>query len=770
MQPHEVKRPDNQGSEWLQELAWWWRLVLKECRETLRDRRTILTLVLMPLLTYPLLGAIVQRVLLTGAASREKAVSRVAIESLELADRVYVLLRQGNAPLIQQAAAAEPEDNASESTADALQNVLKGATAPPAVQLSLLIPDTPDARFDVVQLVREQTVDVGIRRRQYPESTPTEAKGEEPVGGAAAAGRDPNAELATLREQLAELDLELVYDPATLLGDEGRLAIERAVERVNQLGWRQLRQRQRELPLPPARLERMPLARDQTPENPLAAVIPLILILMTVTGAVYPAIDLTAGERERGTLEALIAAPVSPLSLLSAKYVAVLTVALLTAIMNLMAMFVTAYSVGLDRVAFGKEGLTLATLLMTFGLLSVFAAFFSAVLLALTTAARSFKEAQSYLIPLMLVAMAPGIMSLLPGIELSLSWSAVPIMNLVLVTRELLGGTIQPVYVGVALVTSFLYAAVALSIATRLFGADAVLSGGSAWNELWEASSVGRLRPNMTQAWIVLATLVPCYLLLSSALGRIENLTVENRLVLSAVVTATVFAGWPWLAAGWFRLSRAATFSLSSPATLDVVAAVILGCSLWPLVYEIETLAVPPERLRELQRLFGELKDQLRAVPLVWKWITLAITPAICEELFFRGFLLSAARSRLRPWLAVLATGVLFGVFHVLVRESLLLERLLPTAILGVILGWVCWRTGSIWPGILLHVLHNGLLLALGHFESELNAWTGAQEGAVHLPSLWLLGSTVGTVCGVAIIARGRPTLDVEPALQPSRL
>ena len=70
----------------------------------------------------------------------------------------------------------------------------------------------------------------------------------------------------------------------------------------------------------------------------LLTFIPLILVLMTITGAVYPAIDLTAGERERGTMEILVAAPVPRISILFGKFVAVLTVAMLTAMMNLLAM------------------------------------------------------------------------------------------------------------------------------------------------------------------------------------------------------------------------------------------------------------------------------------------------------------------------------------------------------------------------------------------------------------------------------------------------
>ena len=103
----------------------------------------------------------------------------------------------------------------------------------------------------------------------------------------------------------------------------------------------------------------------------LAALIPLILVLMTVTGAVYPAIDLTAGERERGTLEMLIAAPVPRVGLLLAKYVAVLAVALLTAIVNLTGMAITSHSTGLNVSLFGGAGLSLPVVIKVLLLLGL---------------------------------------------------------------------------------------------------------------------------------------------------------------------------------------------------------------------------------------------------------------------------------------------------------------------------------------------------------------------------------------------------------------
>ncbi len=158
----------------------------------------------------------------------------------------------------------------------------------------------------------------------------------------------------------------------------------------------------------------------------LATLIPLILILMTITGAVYPAIDLTAGERERGTLEILIAAPVPRMGLLLAKYTAVVVVSLLTATVNLAAMMITVLSIGFGPFLFGEEGLSLGIVAQIFGLLILFAVFFSAILLSVTSCARSFKEAQTYLIPLMLVSLAPGMLSMIPGLKLEGPQAVVP--------------------------------------------------------------------------------------------------------------------------------------------------------------------------------------------------------------------------------------------------------------------------------------------------------------------------------------------------------
>ena len=232
------------------------------------------------------------------------------------------------------------------------------------------------------------------------------------------------------------------------------------------------------------RPQRHPISFTGAPIFSLAALIPLILVLMTVTGAVYPAIDLTAGERERGTLETLIAAPVPRLGLLMAKYVAVLTVALLTAVVNLTGMTITAHSTGLGSTLFGG-GMTFDVVVKVLLLLGLFAAFFSAILLALTSYARSFKEAQAYIIPLMLVCLVPGVLCLMPGLEFT-GWMAVtPLVNIVMLARDLLEGTVVTRLAVAAVCSTLFYVAAAIALAARIFGTDAILYGSPAtWSDL----------------------------------------------------------------------------------------------------------------------------------------------------------------------------------------------------------------------------------------------------------------------------------------------
>ncbi len=397
------------------------RLARKELTEILRDRRTIVTLVVMPLLLYPLLTIGFGQFVLGGKVSEGPAEYRLGFASAADEQLMGGHLLRGIAA--RRRGPNRPEDPE-----------LKSGPFPEPGQLD-------DA-------VRSGLVDVGLRPR----------KADDP-GGA----------------------WEVMYREDSPLAREAVRYLEEvsAAADVADLRARLVKAGQ---PAPPARRLVPAPIKPQGEEHGalnLAVFVPLVLILMTMTGAVYPAIDLTAGERERGTLEVLIAAPVPRVSLLFGKYVAVVTVAVLTALVNLGSMTVSLLVSGLTEKVFGPGGVGVVTLLEIFGLVLLFAAFFSAVLLVLTSFARSFKEAQAYLIPLMVVALVPGVVGLLPGLSLSGPLAVVPLLNIVLLTRDLLGGHADPVNAAVVVIVTAAYAVLAVWLAAQVFGAEGVLYGES---------------------------------------------------------------------------------------------------------------------------------------------------------------------------------------------------------------------------------------------------------------------------------------------------
>jgi sodium transport system permease protein len=691
----------------------WARMALKELREILRDRRTIITLVAMPLLIYPLLGVTLQKLLVAHLATGNQIEYRIVLASNEDKSLFQQFFSRGHRLVAQrEGRKLDPEHRSGGSFEDPF--------------LEVMVPDEANAGVDINAIVAGGEADVAVRfgRRR---------------------GHD------------ATIDLEIVYRSSSPLSRDARQFVESRLRAVNEDdAEKRLASLQPPEPLP-LNLRVESLVRGNGPVGPafsLATLVPLILILMTVTGAVYPAIDLTAGERERGTLEALVAAPVPRHELLFAKYLAVVSVAVLTALANLTSMIVTAYSSGLEGLLFGSGGLSVRLVASTLGLLFVFAAFFSAVILVLTSFARSFKEAQAYLIPVMLVSLAPGVICLLPGIEFNVWLSVLPLANIVLLARDVFDDRVVPIWALATLLSTVLYAAVALAAAARIFGTDAVLYGSEGtWADLLRRPDTPRREATLGQAMFGLAVMFPAFLILGGIPSRSLTLSVSARLMANAGITLVLFAGLPLLLAYFTAVRWRSGFSAQRASFRAFVAAVLLGLSLWPFAYELELLLLSPQRLEAFSELFKSIKLQLDAIPLGWKLLTLAIIPALCEELFFRGYLQTAFRAGMAGPLAVIFSSMLFGLFHVIVRDALFFERFVPSCFLGLVLGTVCLRTGSVWPGMLLHALHNGFLLTLAHSSEHLQALGIGIEEEQHLPTRWLLISATVAVTGFGILA-----------------
>ena len=198
-------------------------------------------------------------------------------------------------------------------------------------------------------------------------------------------------------------------------------------------------------------------------------IIPLFVSIWTATSGVQPSIDITAGERERGTLESLLCAPCSRLELLLGKWLAVTCIVAVSIILQL-AGLVFAISFIMSGNLLQPPELSLFSILLFLLAVSVFGIMVVALEMALAMRSRSVKEAGSILGPMMLFFFLPAIFAQFINLEsIELFWFAVPAVNVLLAMRELLQNEIYLIHVFIWVFSSLIYAAAASWYASRQF-------------------------------------------------------------------------------------------------------------------------------------------------------------------------------------------------------------------------------------------------------------------------------------------------------------
>jgi sodium transport system permease protein len=209
-----------------------------------------------------------------------------------------------------------------------------------------------------------------------------------------------------------------------------------------------------------------------------------LVILLCMTGAMYPAIDLTAGEKERGTMETILSSPVSRLDLVLGKFLLVLSAALATAVLSILSMGISFTAMKHFNAAAqsgrGEAGALILQLgpkpvLFIFAMALPLAVFFAAALMTIALFAKTYKEAQSYLTPMTFVVIIPAVASLLPGVELTPKLALVPILSTSLVCKEIIAGTYHWNSIALIFASTCVYAAIALFLAVRMFQREDVL-------------------------------------------------------------------------------------------------------------------------------------------------------------------------------------------------------------------------------------------------------------------------------------------------------
>ncbi|RME29778.1 MAG: ABC transporter permease [Deltaproteobacteria bacterium] len=209
----------------------------------------------------------------------------------------------------------------------------------------------------------------------------------------------------------------------------------------------------------------------------MSMLLPYMILIFSLLGAMYPAIDLGAGEKERGTLETLLSAPVERQALVMGKFGVVLAASVVSALLATASLYVSIKAGALGKFAPEQVSFGPGEAIAAFAVVIPTACIFSSLLMVLSVFARSFKEAQSYASPLQMFIILPAFVSFIPGLELSPATALVPVMNVSLALKAIFTGELGMHVLDIALLlaSSVVLAGVLLWFAARWFLREQVL-------------------------------------------------------------------------------------------------------------------------------------------------------------------------------------------------------------------------------------------------------------------------------------------------------
>ncbi len=394
-----------------------WIVYLKELHSLLRDRKTLIFTVLIPIFAMPLMGFGMTQVM-------SKLSEKARTQQIK-----YAIFGAGNAPVLAELFA---KDDSFREVKLAGPGDIKPAIGDDRIKLALNVP----ARFEGALGANQQAA-IELHFNSADAGEITRKRVNAVVEKYNATLRDK----ALADFKLSAPQLAFVLNPVTI--DVHSTADQR--ERIGAL---------------------------------VGGMLPYLLIFVCLMAGMYPAIDIGAGEKEAGTLETLLLAPVSRSQLVMGKFLVLFTVALAASLLMVssLGLLLRFYSGRLDpALAAVVAAISLGDLAMIALMLVPTAAMFAAILLSMSIYAKSYKEAAGMMQPMMIIAIMPMMVAMIPGVELSWLWSAVPLTNIALAMKEIVKGTMDYSKFVMILASSTLLAGVLLAFCRRWFSREEVL-------------------------------------------------------------------------------------------------------------------------------------------------------------------------------------------------------------------------------------------------------------------------------------------------------
>lgn len=454
---------------------------------------------------------------------------------------------------------------------------------------------------------------------------------------------------------------------------------------------------------------------EESVGNMIGSIIPFFIVTMILLGALYPSIDVTAGEKERGTLETLLTLPITNFEMIMSKFLAVSCIACASAILNVFSMggamaFLVSSSMSL------AEDINLEIhyetfipgILFTLVVMVFFALLVTAVCMCTCVFAKNFKEANNYVTPVMLIFMFGSYAAMIPDLELTAQTAAIPIVNVALLVEGLFQFQYNYGLFAIVLFSNVAYSLLAILILGKIYNSEAVLfSEGLSSVRIFTRRS--EMKEKQMPGYGDLILLLCLVLLLIFYVGSFAQIKWGFG---GVVIQQLIILLCPVLYAWYMKADAKKLFSIKKPGVSQVAGGVLFGIAAFLCAMIIGVLLVPffPESADGLT----QLDDMLTSQPAVVLILVVALMPAIGEELLFRGFVMGTLKNKCTGMIAVLVTTLLFAAYH------MSLIKMFTIGIIGFGLTYAAYKSGSIVTSMCMHFLNNLLSVLITKYPKQM--------------------------------------------------
>jgi len=458
----------------------------------------------------------------------------------------------------------------------------------------------------------------------------------------------------------------------------------------------------------------------------MPSIISMVLIMIISSVCFQLAIEVTTSEKEKGTLETLLSLPVKKIDLITSKFLVVFLLSMASGVLAYISLFGTLL-LAKDTIALlGVVSLEIDAMVLLIYLLSIIliSLLFSGLLLSVTIFSKNVKEAQNSLIPLELLV---TFVSMLPvfGINASLKYALVPFVNIALLFNNVLSSSLDFTFILLTLLSTFTYSLILLFSLSKIYNQEEVLFNTKHLNLLSSKNGTTKSKyftPFASFIMCAIVLLLSLYLSLVFISASNYFLALITPLTILIVVLTSILI---------VRFDVINGFKLHKFSFKKFIYSFLLYIGTYLLANEIVNFLafLFPGAIQNLDAVNSFLTfDNLFLSILI-----VAISPAIFEELLFRGVVLNSFNIKNKNYLAIIISALIFGVFHMNLLQGAF------AFILGLSLGFIYVKTGSLFVPIIIHFINNLFAVLMDYYNFSLPVFSSMSVALITIGAILLV-------------------------------